>query len=222
MGCESALEAVGVSFGYGSQQPVLRDVSFSVKKGDFAILCGINGAGKSTMMRLILGEIVPLGGSIRLFSEDIRRFRAWNRVGYLPQRSLVRSSGIPATAEELVAGMLYRRGIRGRERKEKALGALSVVGMGDYSNRLMGNLSVGQQQKVMIARAIVGDPEILLLDEPTAGVDIQSIQSIYDLFSQLVTKRGITLLMITHDTGRELAPASRTFHLENGVIYDQF
>ena len=220
---KSIIEVNDVSFRYGSD-PVLDNVSFSIHAGDFAAIIGPNGTGKSTLMRLMLGELVPSSGSIRLFGQDTHQFHDWPKIGYVPQNSLHSSTGFPATAEEIVTANLFSKiGLMRfpkKEHRKKALEALELVGMGGYAKRLIGEMSGGQQQRVMLARVLVGEPEIMLLDEPTTGVDSAAISSLYDLLKMLNQEQGITVVMVTHDISRATDCVSRVMCLEEGSLVE--
>lgn len=217
------LEVNNVTFSYGNE-PIFNKIGFSVYKGDFVAVIGPNGAGKSTLLRLMLGELPPASGSIRLFGQDIHRFKNWPRIGYVPQAGLQSSVNFPATVEEIVKVNLFSRigllRFPKREHREKTLQTLEAVEMGAYSRRMIGELSGGQQQRVLLARVLVNEPEIMLLDEPTTGVDTQSVQSLYELLRQLNRKTGLTIVMVTHDIVRAVNYVSKVFCLEDGSLVE--
>jgi len=207
-----------VSFKYGTDTCVLQDVNIRLNQGDFAALIGPNGAGKSTLLRLILADLSPSEGSVCLFGEDVRNFKRWSEVGYVAQNSVLKSSGIPATVEEIVTASQYNKSrserLTGKERRERAMDALKQVGMAANAKKLMGKLSGGQQQRVMLARALVTQPRMMLLDEPATGIDDKSVDMLYELLGKLNRENGLMLLMVTHDTPRVLDYVSRIFCLE--------
>lgn len=213
------IRAENLSFSYG-EIPVLRSVSFSVGRGEFVELIGSNGAGKSTLLRLILGLLPPSGGSVLLFGADPRTGDR-SRAGYVPQ-SAARTGGFPATAAEVVgSGLAHEVGLfhfPKKAHRERAMGALRTVGMEGLAGRLLGSLSGGQRQRVMLARVLVAEPELLLLDEPTAGVDEEGAQSFYDLLRRLNRERGITVVMATHDVERAARYTSCVLRLSGGRI----
>ena len=214
---KKAVETENLSFSYNGV-PVLDKINLTIFQGDFAGLTGANGTGKSTLLKLLLGLISPAEGSIRLLGEDIRAFKQWPKIGYVPQNTLSSDGSFPATAEEIVKANLYSQiGLMRLPKKrhlEQALQALETVGMTDCARKLIGNLSGGQQQRVMIARTLVNEPEIMLLDEPTAGIDAQSVDSLYELFSRLNKSKGITIIMVTHDIEKVSRHAGRIFSLD--------
>lgn len=196
------LKVENLSFDY-SDTSVLRDVSFTLHKGDFLGIIGANGAGKSTLIKIIL-KILPYSkGKITLFGEDLSRFRDNHKIGYVSQKASSFNSDFPATVKEVVMANLYSRkgfwGWYGLEDKKKLDDVLGKVGLSGYENRRVGRLSGGQQQRVFIARALISDPELLLMDEPTVGVDVQSVKQIMDIITSL-NKQGITIIMTNHDT----------------------
>lgn len=182
---------------------VLRDVSFTLHEGDFLGIIGANGAGKSTLIKIIL-RLLPYGsGKITLFGKDLSEFKDNHKIGYVSQKANSFNSDFPATVKEVVMANLYsRRGLfrcYGKEDVEKMRRVLSQVGMEDYENKLIGKLSGGQQQRIFIARALISEPELLLMDEPTVGVDAKSAAQITDIIKNL-NDSGMTIIMTNHDT----------------------
>ncbi|ENH96884.1 zinc ABC transporter ATP-binding protein [Gracilibacillus halophilus YIM-C55.5] len=198
------VEVKNVSFRY-EKEWAIEHVNFSIDKGQFLGLVGPNGSGKSTLIYLILGLIKPNKGSIRVFDESITHFNKWKEIGYVPQKANSFNTGFPASVLEVVkSGLVSRLGIfrfLKRKHTQKAIEALKIVDMEDFAKSNIGELSGGQQQRVFIARALVSDPSLLILDEPTVGVDTKHVTDLYDLLGRLNKKNGITLLMITHDIG---------------------
>ena len=182
---------------------VLRDVSFTLHKGDFLGIIGANGAGKSTLIKIILKLLPYSKGKITLFGEDLSRFKDNHKIGYVSQKANSFNSDFPATVKEVVMANLYsKKGLFSRYNKadiEKLHSVLNKVGMAGYENKLIGKLSGGQQQRIFIARALISDPELLLMDEPTVGVDAKSVKQIMDIISSL-NKQGMTIIMTNHDT----------------------
>lgn len=208
-----------ISFGYESTM-LLNKVCMQVNKGDFAALVGANGAGKSTMLRLLLGQLTANSGEILLMGHPLREFRNWREVGYVPQTGSL-NLNFPATVREIVQLGLYRPVFASRPAKKartrQVEKALETVGMRQFANRLLSNLSGGQQQRVMIAKALVNEPQLLVLDEPTAGIDAPSIESLYALLDQL-NATGVTILMITHEIERMAEHFNTIFLLKNGRL----
>jgi len=217
------IEVKNLCFGYGSER-ILNKINFSVRQGDFTAIIGSNGTGKSTLLKLLLGELTPEEGSISLLGEDIKSLNKWYKIGYVPQNSVSNGGGFPATALEIVKANLYSQigfmNFPKKEHTQKAIYALQLVGMENYAKSLIGNLSGGQRQRVMLARVLVNEPEIMLLDEPTTGVDVKSAEVLYELLSKLNNEKLLTIVMVTHDVARASLYVSRTLCLENGTMIE--
>ena len=201
---EKILELKNVSFNYGSQ-PAVKNATFSMEKGDFLGVIGPNGAGKTTIVKLILGLLKPDSGSIRIFGNDVSKFRGWPKLGYVPQKATNFDQNFPATVFEVASmgrfqktGLLHQLSARDHKKIE---GALEVVDMLDLRDKRIGDLSGGQQQRVFMARALAGEPELLLLDEPTVGVDAKAQHNFYALLKKLNKDFGMSLVLISHDVG---------------------
>ncbi|MFG2064617.1 metal ABC transporter ATP-binding protein [Micromonospora sp. NPDC048871] len=201
-------------------RPVLRDVSLTVAAGEVVAILGANGSGKSTLIRAVLGLVPLSSGSVTLFGEPARRFRQWHRIGYVPQR-LGAGSGVPATVGEVVAsGRLARRGVLrppGRADREAVAEALRAVGLADRAKDPVSTLSGGQQQRTLIARALAGRPELLVLDEPTAGVDAASQEAFAEALRAFVDGGG-TVLLVAHELGPLQPLISRAVVVHQGLI----
>jgi zinc transport system ATP-binding protein len=198
---ETIIDIRSLSFHYGTKS-VLENINLQVKKGSFLGLVGPNGSGKSTLIKCILGLLEPSKGEITLFDQPINKFKHWEKIGFVSQKANSFNSGFPATVFEVVSmGLFGKIGLfrfLTKQHKAKVREAIELVGMTDYLKQNIGELSGGQQQRVFIARALVSDPELLILDEPTVGVDIHSANNFYAMLSEL-NKKGITLLLVTHD-----------------------
>ena len=201
-------------------RPVLRDVSLTVRPGEVVAILGTNGSGKSTLVRAILGLVPLVGGSVELFGTALRRFRGWQRIGYVPQR-MGAGSGVPATVAEVVAsGRLARRGVlRPPTAADRAAvrQALTAVGLADRAGDPVATLSGGQQQRALIARALAGQPELLVLDEPTAGVDAASQDAFTEALRAFVDAGG-TVLLVAHELGPLASLVSRAVVVHHGEI----
>lgn len=197
------IEINQLSYRY-DRENVLENITLSIKHGAFLGIVGPNGSGKSTLLKLILGLIKPQKGEIKLFGQDIKNFKDKHKIGFVSQKANSFNSGFPATVYEVVAsGLTKKIGLFRFLRKDdvhRIEKSIKAVGMESFMNRNIGELSGGQQQRVFIARALVSEPELLILDEPTVGVDAENVQSFYEMLAQL-NKTGITLLMVTHDIG---------------------
>ncbi len=218
------IEVRDLCFGY-ERADVLHSVSFSIQSGDFAAVIGSNGAGKSTLLKLITGLLEPDGGSVKLFGTELSEFREWSKVGYVPQNSTYLGSNFPATALEIVKSNLFSQigflHFARKIHKQQALEALGTVGMQEMANRMLGSLSGGQLQRVMLARVLVNQPEILLLDEPTTGLDEHAAKSLYELLQHLNRDHGITVVMVTHDVERASRYVGRVLTLGREGMLEQ-
>jgi zinc transport system ATP-binding protein len=193
-----------ISFNYGSVK-VLQDVTFPIQRGDFLAIIGPNGSGKTTLIKIILGLLKPSNGKVRILGKPAEEFDDWHKIGYVPQQATHIDPFFPASVREVVAmEFLAKKKFPRLTKREEELcieKALKQVGMEYFKNWRIGSLSGGQQQRVFIARAIVNDPHILFLDEPTTGVDSETQEHFYDMLDTLNKKEGITIVLITHDTG---------------------
>ncbi|BCJ44994.1 ABC transporter [Actinoplanes ianthinogenes] len=198
----SVIEARHVAAGYDGRE-ILRDVTLSVAAGDVVAVLGANGSGKSTLIRTVLGLVPVRRGQIGLFGTPQRRFRQWERIGYVPQR-LGAGSGVPATVGEVVAsGRLARRGLfrlPGAADRAAVREALDAVGLLDRIGDPVATLSGGQQQRTLIARALAGQPDLLVLDEPTAGVDAASQEAFAGALTKFAADGG-TIVLVLHELG---------------------
>ena len=214
------LDRVSVSIG---GRPILRDVDLTVRSGDVVTLLGPNGSGKSTLVRAVTGLLPHARGSVRLFGTPIEEFRDWARLGFVPQRSSA-SGGVPATVREVVAsGRIGRRPLLRPSRaadRAAVQSALDVVGLADRASYGVSQLSGGQQQRVLIARALAGEPDLLVLDEPTAGVDLPNQQALADALARLKAS-GATILLVAHEIGPMMPLIDRSVVMRDGrVAYD--
>lgn len=222
MNGEALLQCRGVSFAYGDE-PVLDDVSLTVHRGQFVGIVGPNGSGKTTLLHVLLGQLRPQQGEVLMFGEPVARFRQWWRIGYVPQRAQAIGSAFPGTALEVVlTGRTARRGLGRRLQDEdvaKARHALGLVGMSRAALRPVAELSGGQRQRVFIARALASDPELLVLDEPTVGVDAAASGQFYGLLQDLRQRLGLTIVMVTHDIGVVTAEVTDLVCLNRTLFY---
>ena len=204
---------------YGGRE-VLHDVSLDVQPGEVVAILGANGSGKSTLIRAVLGLVPLASGEITLFGTPQRRFRNWERIGYVPQR-MGAASGVPSTVGEVVSsGRLARRGIfRPPRAADRAAvrAALEDVGLTDRFSDPVATLSGGQQQRVLIARALAGRPDLLILDEPTAGVDAAS-QDAFAATLATFQRRGGAILLVAHELGPIEPLIDRCVVVHHGLI----
>jgi zinc transport system ATP-binding protein len=221
-GDEDLVRADGISFGY-VHEPVLRDVSLRVVPGEFVALVGPNGSGKSTLLKVLLGALDPQAGGVRLLGRSPAEVRDRWRVGYVPQRPSLLSE-VPATVEEIVAaGRLRQRGWWHRQTESDGAAvrhAIDSVGLGDQARRPLNELSIGQQQRAFIARAFAGEPALLVLDEPIAGVDAESQRRFRDSLVHLIRQHGAGVLLVSHELAAVADVIDRVVVLKQRVVFD--
>jgi len=204
MTSKSIIDIKQLSYRY-EKDVVLENINLSIPEGSFLAIVGPNGSGKSTLLKLILGLLKLQKGEISLFGQEMNKFRDWQKIGYVSQKANSFNTGFPATVFEVVlSGLTKKLGMFKffkKEHSNKVIEALNSVGMENFRNRNIGELSGGQQQRVFIARALVSEPKLLILDEPTVGVDAENVNTFYQMLSDLNKNHGITLLLVTHDIG---------------------
>jgi zinc/manganese transport system ATP-binding protein len=212
-----ALDGVGVRLG-GRQ--VLCDVTFSLGKGEFTGIIGQNGAGKTTLLRVALGLLEPSGGRVFIDGEPLS---AKNKasIGYVPQK-LVIDPDMPLRARDVVSlgldGYKLGFGFPSRQRRELVERALADVGADGYADARVGELSGGEQQRVLIAHALISQPKLLLLDEPLANLDLKSEQEIVEVLGRLAREQQIAVLLSAHDMNPLLGVMNRIVYVANGRV----
>lgn len=207
---------LAVSF---DSKPILRDINLRVHPGDVMAILGENGSGKSTLLRAATGLITPTAGTAKLFGVDTtnRREVPWHRLGYVPQRILAPTT-IPATAAEVVrTGLVSTPWLRTPRSRDAIIAALDTVGLAHRADEKVATFSGGQAQRVAIARALVREPDLLVLDEPTAGVDERRRKEVADLLGELAAE-GRAILLVLHDLGHFAHVITRTATIAQGVI----
>jgi zinc transport system ATP-binding protein len=218
-----AIEARSLSFSYGPGPPVLSDVDLGIERGQFVAIAGPNGGGKTTLLRLILGIERPSIGEALLFGEPAHEFSRREAIGYLAQRAQL-GVAAPATVLEVVAaGRLPRIGLVGRagaDDREAVAQAIDRVGLTDVAQRPLARLSGGQQQRAFIAKALAAEPELLVLDEPTTGVDVEAQESFAALLDRLHTQLGVTILYVSHEFGAVERFVERIVLVRGGILFD--
>ncbi len=212
----------GVSVGY-RERVVVRDVDLVVRDGEVLAVLGANGSGKTTLVRGLLGLADVLAGDVELLGRSHRGRRERARVGYVPQRHTV-SGAIPSTVREVVSsGRLPRLGLFGRPReRDRAIvrGAIAAVQLADDAETDVSQLSGGQQRRVLIARALAAEPDVLIMDEPTAGVDRASQLALVDTIRALAA-RGVPMIVVTHEIAPLADVLTRAVVVEDGrIAYD--
>ena len=199
------INAENLSFSYTGAPPyVLRGLNFTLRDGEYVSVVGDNGSGKSTLIRLVLKLLRPTGGVIGTTAK---------RIGYVPQKSDAAHGGFPVTVREMLDS--YRHLLRLRDRAVVGE-SLRQVGLEEFAGALMGTLSGGQSQKAMIARALMGNPDLLVLDEPSTGVDTPSQKEIYGLIKRLNNERGITIVSVEHNLVAAISNSTLIYHMDGG------
>ncbi|WP_432125822.1 metal ABC transporter ATP-binding protein [Streptomyces sp. bgisy082] len=218
---EAVVSVRGATAALGGR-PVLRGVDLTVHRGEVVALLGANGSGKSTAVRSVIGQVPLTSGTIELFGTDRKRFRDWARVGYVPQRTTA-ASGVPATIREVVtSGRLSRRrfGLLAKQDRAAVERAIALVGLADRAGDSVDALSGGQHQRVLIARALASEPELLIMDEPMAGVDLASQEILAATLREQVAG-GATVLLVLHELGPLEPLIDRAVVLRDGcVVHD--
>jgi len=200
---EHCVKVSNVSFAYGNE-PVLEDISFEVKRGDYLGIIGPNGGGKTTLLKIILGLLKPQSGRVSVFGQDVYQLKGERaHIGYVPQRASQVDANFPATVREVVAsGRTARVGLFrrfSREDNQAIDRALELAGMAKYRDTLINALSGGERQRAFIARALAGESQIIILDEPTVGVDVTAQEQFYAFLADLNHKYGLTVILVSHD-----------------------
>lgn len=207
---EEIIRVDNLTFCYNGTE-VISDISFTVNKGDYLGIAGSNGSGKSTLIKNILGILQPLRGNINIFSKPLTSFRQWNKIGYLPQRINALNHHFPSTVAEIV-----QLGLTKNPNNLKS--TLDLMGIAHLSKCLIGELSYGEQQRVMLARALIRKPELLIFDEPTTALDPETRDIFYTLTDK-INRQGTTVVLITHDTGIIGKHARNLLYLDKKIIF---
>ncbi|NPA32451.1 MAG: metal ABC transporter ATP-binding protein [Aquificae bacterium] len=199
-----------LTFSYDGKFNVLEDVTFYVEEGDFLGIVGPNGAGKSTLFRILLGFLKPKSGEVYLFGTPLERFKDWRKIGYVPQRLSVEQT-FPGKVKELLSSA--------SRSKEELRAVIDYLRIEDLLEKQFVKLSGGQQQKVLLAVALLGEPKLIMLDEPTTGLDIHALSHLIGVLSDLHKNRGKTIMMISHDIGTLLRHSTRILCIKRRVCY---
>lgn len=196
------VEVQNASFAYGNN-PILENISIDIEERDFVAVIGPNGAGKTTLINIILGALNPQNGKVNIFGKDIRNFNEWDLVGYIPQKTDF-DRNFPGSVREILAlkevsaGGNPKNGKNAKETFEKILALLDIEKLLEEK---FAELSGGQQQKVLIALALSTEPKLLILDEPTVGVDLKSLNNFFKILQKLNQDMGVTIVLVTHEVG---------------------
>lgn len=219
---DKALTVQNLCAGYHGTE-VLKDVSFTVNTGDYVGICGPNGSGKSTMIKIILGLLAPTSGAIFVLGKPLEGFHDWHRIGYLPQGLQLFNPHFPATVDEVIRlGRLSAKKFPRRFTKDDARAVeqtMEWMGISHIRGKMIGELSGGLRQRVLLARALVNDPALLVMDEPTTALDPETRESFYKLIFEMNREKKATVLLVTHDTATIGKYASHLLYLDKKVIF---
>lgn len=213
----SVVSINNLTFSY-SKENILEDINLTVNENDFLAIIGPNGGGKSTLLKNILGIQTPNSGTVKVLGENAEK--NLSKIGYVPQNTNINTDFPIKVIEVVMMGHVgHKRPLFGYKKEEItcALGALKQVGMEKFSEKKIGSLSGGQRQRVMIARALCANPSILLLDEPTASIDVDGQKQIYDLLKEL--NKSITVIVVSHDISVILSYANKVAHINKTLTF---
>ena len=203
-------------------QSILSHISFEIFHSEYIAIIGPNGGGKTTLIRMLLGLEKPSSGIVKIFGKNLKDFKQWHKIGFVPQRAAQVDQNFPATALEIVKmGRVAKRKLFSRETeedKQAVYDAMAKMDILHLRDKIVGTLSGGQRQRVMIARALASRPEILILDEPNTGVDVVSQQNFYALLAKLNKEDQITIVFVTHDIGVIADDIGRLFTINQKAI----
>jgi zinc transport system ATP-binding protein len=215
------IELDDINYRY-NDQGVLEHISLTVDSGEYLGIIGPNGGGKTTLVRIMLGLLKPSSGDVKIFGQNITSFKKRYLIGYVPQRAAHEEFYFPGSVEEVVeSGRTARRGLLKRYSRvdyDAVQKAMEVADVLKFRNRLVGELSGGERQRVFIARALSGEPQILILDEPVVGVDIASKDTFYSFLRHLNQDFNITIIFVSHDVGAIAHEAKNILCLNRRLI----
>lgn len=205
------------------QTLALDGVSFSVERGDYVGIVGPNGSGKTTLIKTMLGLLEPESGLIEVMGEPAGDRKHWQKIGYLPQVTTISNKSFPASVSEVVAtgllgGKSFPRSVS-TDDVQRVKATLEMLDIGHLHGEQIGSLSGGQAQRVLLARAMVASPAILILDEPTAALDPSTREHFYEAIARLNREQQTTILLITHDSGTIGKYASKMLYLDHKLIF---
>jgi zinc transport system ATP-binding protein len=218
-----AVELRDVAFGYARGRPVLEGVTLAVERGEFVAIAGPNGGGKTTLMRIVLGLERPGAGEALLLGEPAHAFSRRVELGYLAQRSQLVIDAPTTVREVVAAGRVARRGLLGRAGRDDRAAvaeAIARVGLAAQADVPLRRLSGGQQQRAFIAKALAGEPSLLVLDEPTTGVDVEAQEALAALLEELHRALDVTILYVSHEFGAVERHVQRLVLVRGGIVFD--
>lgn len=219
---EKIISIKDLSFSYDGSNNILENLSCDIYKKDFVAIIGANGSGKSTLLKLILKEILPTKGKIEIENVDIKNFKDWKKIGYVPQITEGSIPNFPVTALEIVTLNLYdKMGFFKFSKKnhiEIAKRSLYQVDMLEFKNTPINKLSGGQKQRVCIAKALINEPKILIFDEPTTGIDKKSKENLFKILTHLNKIHEITIILVTHELEIMKNDITKIFEIEDKKV----
>jgi len=218
----TCIEVKNLSVYYG-QTEALQNASFAIEQGDFVGVVGPNGGGKTTLIKSLLKLLPTASGSITLFGVSIDEYRQWDKIGYLPQNRSSINSLFPASVAEVVMLGLLSKKTFPRTVTQVDKGTVDIIlqtlGILELKTKMLSELSGGQQQKVLLARALVANPDILIFDEPSTALDPESRESFFRLVKKLNKEDNITIILITHDIGYIKEYANKLVYIDKSIRY---
>ena len=207
---------------YGDRE-ILSGVSFDIEKGDYVGIAGQNGSGKTTLVKTLLGLVRPEKGEISIDGISLDNFNTWGKIGYLPQSLSLSNPLFPASVKEVVGlGLLSEKIFPKRinpKDEQRIIAALELLGISNIKEKLIGELSGGQQQRVFLAHALVSNPEILILDEPTTALDPEIRGIFFETLNKLNKENGVTILLISHDVSHIGNFAQKLLYIDKKTIF---
>lgn len=219
---DNIIKIDNLGFDYGEGW-VFHKLSLAVEQGDFIAVIGANGAGKSTLLKMLANVIPPTAGTISYYGTPINEFKAWEKIGYVPQNPARQQRDFPISVREVISlGLINRHNLLGKissQDKQHLEQLLEDFSLKDLQHRKIGELSGGQQQRVFLARAMVKKPEILLLDEPATGIDTQAKAALYGMLKKINREDGVTIVMVSHDLELAAETAHNALCLDHGICF---
>lgn len=211
-----------LSFSYGKSE-ILKDLNLNIKEGEFVGIVGNNGSGKSTLLKLMVAQLKDYEGDIKIFGKDIANFDNWDRIGYVPQVDNSKMIAFPISVKEMVVLNLYKSfnifNHPTRANKKTVMDTLKIFNIEELANKNYNDLSGGQKQKVMIAKAMVHNPDLLIFDEPTVGVDRESKEEFFKMLDHINKFHKVTIIMVTHEMDVAGKYFTRKLILKDKKIY---
>lgn len=216
------IRITNLGFDYGEGW-VFHKLNLNIEKGDFVAVIGANGAGKSTLLKMLANVVTPTQGEIHYYNLPVADFHEWEKIGYVPQNPARQQRNFPISVREVIElGLIHRHNLLGRinsQDRQMIDKMLTDFDLTALQHRKIGELSGGQQQRVFLARAMVKQPEILLLDEPATGIDTQAKTLLYGMLKKINRENGVTIVMVSHDLELAAETARNALCLDHGICF---